>query len=240
MQNLIRYFINLFDKISNRKIINELKKYFINDINVFFDVGGHHGETTLWFSKFFQIKKIYIFEPNLSIFNTLKRNISKINKTSIVKTYNFALGNENKEANLKQMIESSSSTFHDLDESTEYFKRKRKILTLFYNKKLFTEIKSKIVNFTDFIQEEKIDYIDLLKIDTEGYELNILKGLNSFIKKTKVIYFEHHFDLMIKKGYKFSDINQLLIQNGFKQVFKNKMIFRKSFEYIYINSIIKG
>ena len=67
MQNLIRYFINLFDKISNRKVINELKKYFINDINVFFDVGGHHGETTIWFSKFFKIKKIYIFEPNFDI-----------------------------------------------------------------------------------------------------------------------------------------------------------------------------
>ena len=71
MQNLIRYFINLFDKISNRKVINELKKYFINDINVFFDVGGHHGETTIWFSKFFKIKKIYIFEPNFDSFNIL-------------------------------------------------------------------------------------------------------------------------------------------------------------------------
>ena len=138
------------------------------------------------------------------------------------------------------MIESSSSTFHDLDENSQYYKRKKKILTLFFDKKLFNEKRAQIVNFVDFIKEEKVDYIDLLKIDTEGYELNILKGLNDSIKKTKLIYFEHHFDLMIKKGYKFNDINQLLMQNGFKQVFKNKMVFRKSFEYIYINSGIKG
>ena len=28
-----------------------------------------------------------------------------------------------------------------------------------------------------FIHSKKIDFIDLLKIDTEGYELNVLKGL---------------------------------------------------------------
>ena len=162
MQNPIRYFINLFDKISNRKVINELKKYFIKDMNVFFDVGGHHGETTIWFLKFFKIKEIYIFEPNLESFNILKKKISKINKKFIIKIYNFALGNENKEADLKQMIESASSTFHDLDENSQYYKRKKKILTLFFDKKLFNEKRSKIVNFTDFIKEEKIDYIDLL------------------------------------------------------------------------------
>jgi len=78
----------------------------------------------------------------------------------------------------------------------------------------------------------------LLKIDTEGYEYYILKGLGEFIKNVKVIYFEHHYDLMIKKGYKFSDMNKLLLNFGFKKEFKEKMIFRKSFEYIYINSKI--
>ena len=78
----------------------------------------------------------------------------------------------------------------------------------------------------------------MLKIDTEGYEYYILRGLGEFIKNVKVIYFEHHYDLMIKKGYKFSDMNKLLLSFGFKKEFKEKMIFRKSFEYIYINSKI--
>ena len=239
MQNFIRYFINLFDKISNRKVIKELKKYFFDDINIFFDVGGHHGETIIWLVKFFKIKNSYIFEPNFNSYNILKKKISKINGKFIINTYNFALGNENKEVNLKEFVESSSSTLHDLDETTQYYKRKKKILTLFFDKKLFHEKKVRVVNFVDFIFEQKINYIDLLKIDTEGYEFYILKGLNDFLEKVKVIYFEHHFDLMIKKGYKFNDINQLLTQSGFKQIFKNKMIFRKSFEYIYINSNIK-
>ena len=53
----------------------EEQKYFIKDMNVFFDVGGHHGETTIWFLKFFKIKEIYIFEPIGSI---LRKIVSKI------------------------------------------------------------------------------------------------------------------------------------------------------------------
>ena len=79
-----------------------------------------------------------------------------------------------------------------------------------------------------------MDKIDILKIDTEGYEYNILKSLdNKDFSKIRFIYFEHHYDLMIKKNYKFSDIDRLLKKNNFEKVFKIKMKFRKTFEYIY-------
>ena len=74
-----------------------------------------------------------------------------------------------------------------------------------------------------------------MKIDTEGYELSVLKGVINNLKDIKVIYFEHHFDDMIIKKYKLSDIHSLLIENNFKKYFKIKMRFRKSFEYIYYN-----
>ena len=82
---------------------------------------------------------------------------------------------------------------------------------------------------------KNIESIDLLKIDTEGYELNILKGLNLSYDRVKLIYFEHHYDDMILKNYKFRDINKLLANYGFKKIMKNKMLFRKSFEYLYEN-----
>ena len=43
---------------------------------------------------------------------------------------------------------------------------------------------------------------------------------------------------MIKKNYKFSDINKILDDYGFKKKYKSKMFFRKSFEYIYENKFI--
>ena len=80
-----------------------------------------------------------------------------------------------------------------------------------------------------------ITSIELLKIDTEGYELNVIKGFENQIKKIKVILFEHHYDLMIKKKYKFQDINRYLIKQGFIMKYKFKMPFRKTFEYVYLN-----
>ena len=74
-----------------------------------------------------------------------------------------------------------------------------------------------------------------MKIDTEGFEFNVLLGLEKDIKKVQFILFEHHYDNMIIKNYKFKDIHKLLNDNGFQKIFKTKMPFRKSFDYIYEN-----
>ena len=78
----------------------------------------------------------------------------------------------------------------------------------------------------------------MLKIDTEGSEFNVLKGLNKSIKKVKLVHFEHHFDDMIIKNYKLTDIHEYLLNNNFEKIFKIKMKFRKSFEYIYKNKFL--
>ena len=44
-------------------------------------------------------------------------------------------------------------------------------------------------------------------MDTEGHELEILKGSKKNLKNIKTIVFEHHYDNMLKKNYTFSDIN---------------------------------
>ena len=90
-----------------------------------------------------------------------------------------------------------------------------------------------------YLNNKKIDNIDFLKIDTEGYELNILKGLKDNIRSIKIIFFEHHYDNMVKKNYRFGDIHSLLINNKFKKIYKSKMPFRKTFEYMYINESFK-
>ena len=72
-----------------------------------------------------------------------------------------------------------------------------------------------------------------LKLILKAMSLIYSKGLTNWILKKNFIYFEHHYDLMIDKGYKFSDINKLLRENNFTLRYKVRMKFRKSFEYIY-------
>jgi hypothetical protein len=100
----------------------------------------------------------------------------------------------------------------------------------------YQKIPINIIKLSTYIKKNKITNIDILKIDTEGFELNVVKSLEDCSNIVKNIYFEHHYDDMIKKNYTFSDINNFLKKNSFTKVFKAKMPFRKSFEYIYVKN----
>ena len=145
------------------------------------------------------------------------------------------MGSKEKDAFLKQIDESSSSTLNDINTQSKYFKKKQ---SLVYNKDkelFFNKIKIKITTLEDYIDKHDINFIDFMKIDTEGYEYEILKGLGRKFDRVKIVMFEHHYHDMLKKEYTYSDIHGLLSKNNFMQIYKAKMPFRKTFEYIYIN-----
>ena len=234
MLKTFHFFLNLIEYFYKKKINQILKKNLPKKINVFFDIGAHHGETTLEMLNNFSINDSYLFEPGIDNFKTLNKKISK-NSNSNFRLFNFALGDKNKFAIINEVLESSSSTLNSIDTTTEYFKRKKKILNLFSNRVEIKKNKIEIRSFYEFIHKHNIRKIDFVKIDTEGYEYKILNNIEKYLKNVGVIQFEHHYDLMILKNYKFRQINDLLIRNNFKQNFKSRMRFRKSFEYIYIN-----
>ena len=159
----------------------------------------------------------------------------KFNNTDII-IENIALGSENKIIEFKQFNESSSSTIKNINEESVYFKRKFKLLNFLNKKRIYQKIPIKIQKLKQYINDKNIKSVDFLKIDTEGYEYEILLGLENEIRLVNIIMFEHHYDNMIKKDYTFRDINKLLIKNNFKKIYKLKMPFRKTFEYIYSKS----
>ena len=133
---------------------------------------------------------------------------------NIISGYNFA--------------KNSDVIFSEILTHKQYSKilDKTKLSKVFENKDLVSYVNR---DFT--IKENDIIFTTTHFVEDLFTELKNLKNL----KNIKLILFEHHYDDMIEKGYKFSDINSLLIKNNFKQIFKKKMPFRKTFEYIYIN-----
>ena len=87
-----------------------------------------------------------------------------------------------------------------------------------------------------YTDQENITNIYLIKIDTEGYDFHVIKGLGEIIKNVKYIYFEHHFHNMLKKDYTFLQVDKHLKNKNFTKVLKSKMFFRKTLEYIYKNN----
>ena len=232
--HIIKTLINFFDYFQQKKIFNFLRKKIIGNA-ILFDVGAHHGETIKNFIKYFKIKEIHSFEASPKNFEILNKKFKDNINTKIILN-NLGLSNENKIVLINQFSESSSSTLSKINKNSLYFKRKIEVLGLKKNQNLFENIEVKLQMLDEYLMKNNIISIDLLKMDTEGHEYYVLKGSSKSLSKIKYIYFEHHYDDMLKKGYTFSDIHIFLKDNGFEKIFKSKMYFRKTFEYIYKNS----
>ena len=125
MKFITELLLKLFDFFTHKKIIKTLKQEISNDKKItLFDVGSHKGEYVKSISKNFLINKAFCFEPNPKVFRYLKENNKKNNYILVNK------GVSDIEQNLifNQNIESSSSSFNELNEKSKYFKRKYLLL----------------------------------------------------------------------------------------------------------------
>ena len=225
----------IFDYFHKKRIIKFIKKNLgISSIELFLDIGAHKGESIDFFSNNLKIKKIISFEASPINFEILKKKY--YNKKNLI-IENKALSSKEDIKIFNQCDESSSSTFSEINESSKYLKKKMNFLNISKVENFFSKQTIKTVPLEKYLDDNNINKVDIIKIDTEGHEFEILKGLKTSIKKIDVIIFEHHYDNMIKKNYTFFEINNFLKKNSFIKVFKIKMPFRKSFEYIYVKNI---
>ena len=99
--------------------------------------------------------------------------------------------------------------------------------------------KIKLIIGDDYITNNRITNIDLLKIDTEGYELNVLKGFKKSLSKKliKNIQFEFsnaslelkesfrdYYRFLYEHGYNLSVIKpnvNLMVINDYNEIFEN-------------------
>jgi FkbM family methyltransferase len=146
-------------------------------IRTFFDVGANDGQTTLTAAKLFPDACIFSFEPHPS---TFERLVHATKDASKVKLVQCALG-----ASIEDQIMHTydSSLINSLLPNAPYAVR-------------FGQQSSQIVvncsTVDRFCSEQNIDKIDVLKIDTEGFDLEVLKGASSMLDRGAVsfIYFE--------------------------------------------------
>jgi len=207
-------------------ILKSLKKL---NINYIFDVGSHRGESIDYFIKLKDLKKIQSFEPQKNIFLVLKKKYKNNNKVILNQ---IALSqNENyKDFYINDL--SSTSSFSRLNKKSLWLKIKNKIL----NKKnpIINKIKIRSLTIDKFIKQKKIKKIDLLKIDTEGHELEVLKGALKTIKehKVKFILIELHFSKMYQ-NYSKKKIESFLAKNNFFLLKKFKFPFLSFVDNLY-------
>jgi FkbM family methyltransferase len=86
-----------------------------------------------------------------------------------------------------------TSTFNQPNLESKYHKMKSKVL-LSSTRKMYKALIVNTVTLNDFSFKEKIGKIDLLKVDTEGHELEVLKGATTLLKQQQIelIQIERH------------------------------------------------
>jgi FkbM family methyltransferase len=145
-----------------------------DNINIIFEVGARYGDETLQLSSIFPNSKIYSFECNPNTVNICKNKLE--NKENIQFIMN-GLGDKNEKLPFYSYIDNN-------DGASSFFKR------------IDSETTQKLTGYIDikklsnFMQENNIEYIDLLCMDVQGFELNILKGAEEYLKKIKYIIME--------------------------------------------------
>lgn len=136
-----------------------------NSGDYIFDVGANKGSMTKLYLRLYKKINIIAFEP-LPVFKF---------KSDQVKLLTLALGASIGSAKFYVCKHNASSSLIPADLSSDWLGRKAKILGI-EGKKLYSEIEVSISTIDQVVAENKINSIFLLKIDTEGGELNVIKG----------------------------------------------------------------
>jgi len=188
------------DKVSGERYF--IKKIFPQLINkkspVFLDVGANVGDYTLSLLRTHSSAHIYTFEPHVSNFSVLKDNVFFPN----VKHYNLAAGESKGELTLYDRADHKNGSSHaSLYEGVISEIHKQNVL----------KFSVSVDTLDNFCESEKIDEIELLKVDVEGNELAVLNGAKRMIENGKIrcIHFEFNEMNVVSRSF-FRDFRKIL------------------------------
>ena len=184
---------------------------------IIFDVGANKGQTVEKYIGIFDGPVIHAFEPLGLEFNKMYK---KFKNSKNVFLNNYALGDKNeiKEFNITAGPENSS--FNQINQGTDWLKKRSKQFKTTEKNYITSTEKVKIKTLDDYCKYNNIERIDLLKIDTQGYEDKVLEGSENTIKNNKInaIVAEIMFDDVYNKYLSFSDIEKFILPYNFRMV----------------------
>jgi FkbM family methyltransferase len=145
---------------------------FVHDVQTVLDIGANVGAAAVYFALQHPSATIFALEPAAEPFRLLVRNAKSF---SNVRTFNFGL--------------------FDDDKSVPLHRGKFDSVTASIGTSTLNSSQTEVVNLRradTWLAQVGISRIDLLKIDTEGCEVPILRSMESLIPGIKVIYLEYH------------------------------------------------
>ena len=192
------------------EVETELVKNHIKNGDVVLDVGANIGYYTLIFSDLVGKEgKVFAFEPDRSNFELLKKNV-EYNKCKNVTLIQKAVSDNNEKVKIYIVSEhpAANRIFDAGDKERETI-----------------EVES--IRLDDFFKEHN-EIINFIKMDVEGVEFKVFKGMLEILKKSEKLKIMAEFaPILIKKaGLEPKDFLEFLINNKFNifHINRNKKI----------------
>jgi len=135
-----------------------------NPLKTILDVGGNFGQTALRFAHAFPAAKIFTFEPIPTSFARLA-NATRSNRR--IKGFNIALGDATGSVDMNLTSSAGTNSIKAVNASTG-------------------TIQVTVKRGDEVCESNGIDSIDLLKIDVEGYELQVLSGFSKMLNEGRI------------------------------------------------------
>ena len=167
---------------------------------IIFDVGANIGETALHMRLHFPRAKIHAFEPVEAVFEVLKK---RTQEDALTVAHNFALGAVTREQTITLY---KNSEFNTLKPDPGNCSQQK-----------IGEAVVQVKSLDDFLAEWKIAGIDFLKMDVQGYEIEVLRGAKVALSNgmLKAVLAEVDFSGKSSEFTHFKDIHEVLRCNGF-------------------------
>lgn len=201
-------------------LINTFLKQKIKGNGIFLDVGANLGDYSSMLRNAFPKSQLYAFEPNPNAYKKLKERFD--NKIQIV---HQGVGKENGELEL----------FYDAEDvtSVQATSDRRILEEISKTKSISSELIS-VTTLDDFCQLENIDHIDLLKIDTEGFEMEVLIGAKNLLSQGKIDFIQFEFnEVNIVKRRFLKDYYEILIDYDLYRLDENRLITLNDWQPIH-------
>jgi FkbM family methyltransferase len=184
-----RVALEKYEPYETKLILRQTKKG-----DVVIDVGANIGYyTVLLADKIGESGKVYAFEPDKTNFEILKKNV-EVNNLKNVILVNAAVGSKAGKLKLHKSKENlGDHKLYGDDKETE---------------------EVKIIKLNDFLKDKKID---LMKIDTQGWEPEVIDGAKKIISKNKPIMFLEYSPA----SYQIAKLDGQKMIKSLRKIYKN-------------------
>jgi FkbM family methyltransferase len=147
---------------------------FVTGIKTILDIGANVGAASVFFALLYPGAKVYAFEPASEPFSLLQPNTAQL---SNVHAFPFGFYSQNKQTLLYHGRKDSMEASVCLSSRTDTDSEEIRLLCA-----------------PQFLAEQGITNVDIIKLDTEGCEVPVLQSLQEYLPAVKILYVEYHSD----------------------------------------------